>query len=116
MKFKRVKDKFLEKESSHTIISGIDGKTIIVTALDFFTVVQTSKLNKTEAVHDNVALFISKKTSGNVVLALGEFAIGGAATPLYISSDEELIIKTSGNQGTQKYLNYLVKYEELENA
>lgn len=119
MKFKRVKDGVLAANQRHVMLSGVEGKTIVITSLDFYSVIKTNKPNKSEASRDNVALAVTKKANqNNVVLAIGVYCIGGAPTPFYLASDEELIISASGDQynSSGKQLNYLIAYEEIENA
>lgn len=118
MKCKRVKDEVLGANQKHIMLSGVEGKTIIITSVEFYSVVRAHELKPSGYDKDDVGLAVFKKSPQSVVLALGEHVIGGTPTPLYLASDEELILFASGsnyNNGGKK-LNYLVVYEEIDNA
>lgn len=118
MKIKRVKDRVLGANQKHVMLSGVEGKTLMITRVEFYNLVRANELKKGEYHRDDVGLAIFKKSPQNVVLPLGEHAIGGAATPLYLANDEELILFASGSNYSDsgKKLNYIITYEEIDNA
>ena len=118
MKIKRVKDQILGANQKHVMLSGVEGKTLMITLIEFYNLVRANELRKDAYHQDDVGLAVFKKSPQNVVLALGEHVIGGAATPIYLASDEELILFASGNSydSSGKQLNYIITYEEIDNA
>lgn len=118
MKIKRVKDQILANNQKHLMLSGEEGKTIVITGVEFYNIVEAFDIKGNKYLYDDVGIAVFKKSPQSVVLALGEHAIGGFSCPLYLDSEEELIIFHTGpnyNQ-TNKKLNYIITYEELENA
>ena len=118
MKIKRVKDRVLGANQKHVMLSGVEGKTLMVTLVEFYNLVRANYLRKDDYPRDDVGLAIFKKNTQKVVLPLGEHVIGGAATPLYLASDEDLVVFASGSNysETGKDLNYIIIYEEIDNA
>lgn len=71
MKIKRVKDRVLGANQKHVMLSGVEGKTLMITRVEFYNLVRANELKKGEYHRDDVGLAIFKKISSKCCPAFG---------------------------------------------